>query len=336
MKVLVNSYLNFAQNTAGGVYSKVINYIKSAQQSDVLIKQFDIWTDKVKDYDIIHYFALKSEFFDQMFMAKKLGKKVVISSIVTIADAKRTRLKINLGKWMHLYTNENRCQDMLSLADAVIAETQKEKDYIVAAYGTDAAKIHVIPNGVSEEILDGNPTLIMNKLSIEKPFVLQVGRFDSNKNQLAVIRALAGTDIPVVFVGGPDSSAPDYYDKCRREAGNNCYFTGWINHDDPLMASAYAAAKVVVLPSHHEIFGNAIFEGAMTGSNIVATNVLPLKEFGFASNAIAIDPNDVAGIRKAIVEAYNSDNDVEFADFVKRKYSLAAIFNEHLKVYKSL
>ena len=102
------------------------------------------------------------------------------------------------------------------------------------------------------------------------------------------------------------------------------------------MASAYAAAKVVVLPSHHEIFGNAIFEGAMTGSNIVATNVLPLKEFGFASNAIAIDPNDVAGIRKAIVEAYNSDNDVEFADFVKRKYSLAAIFKEHLKVYKRL
>ena len=29
MKVLVNSYLNFAQNTAGGVYSKVCNFIKS-------------------------------------------------------------------------------------------------------------------------------------------------------------------------------------------------------------------------------------------------------------------------------------------------------------------
>lgn len=336
MKVLVNSYLNFAQNTAGGVYSKVTNFIKSSENSDVFIKPFNVWTDKVTDFDIIHYFALKTEFFDQMILAKKLGKKVVISSIVTIADAKRTRLKIRLGKWLHLYTNENRCQDMLSMADAVIAETQKEKDYIVAAYETEAAKIHVIPNGVSEEILYGNPTLIMQKLSIDKPFVLQVGRFDSNKNQLAVIRALADTDIPVVFVGGPDSSAPEYYDKCKREAGINCYFAGWINHSDPLMASAYAAAKVVVLPSHHEIFGNAIFEGAMTGSNIVATNVLPLAEFGFASNAIAIDPNDVDGIRKAILKAYKTDNDIEFANFVKQRYSLAAIFNEHLKIYKSI
>ena len=59
MKILVNSYYNFAQNTAGGVYSKVINYIHSAKDSDLTIKQFDVWNDKVIDYDIIHYFALK-------------------------------------------------------------------------------------------------------------------------------------------------------------------------------------------------------------------------------------------------------------------------------------
>lgn len=336
MKVLINSYLNFAQNTAGGVYSKVINFIKSAKGSGVTIKPFDIWNDKVADYDIIHYFALKAECKDQMFMAKKLGKKIVISSIVTIADAKKTRLKIKLGRLLHLQTNENICQDMLELADAIIPETQKEKDYIIEAYGTNATKIHVIPNGVSEEILDGDPTLIYNKLGINQPFVLQVGRFDRNKNQLSVIRALRDTHIPVVFVGGADSSEPEYFEQCKQEAGPNCHFTGWIKHSDSLMASAYAAAKVVVLPSHHEIFGNAIFEGAMTRSNIVATNVLPLEEFGFARNAIAIDSNSIKDIREAIIQSYEKEIDEEFSEFVKKKYSLSAIFNQHMTVYNNL
>ena len=337
MKILVNSYLNFAQNTAGGVYSKVCNFIKSSQDfPEYIIKPFDIWEDKIRDYDIVHYFALKTEFYDQMLLAKKLGKKVVISSIVTIGDDKRTRLKIWLGKVFRLYTNENKCKDMLSLADAIIAETQKEKDFIISAFNADPSKIYVIPNGVSEEILNGDASLIKSVLGIDRPFVLQVGRFDTNKNQLSVIRALAGTDIPAVFVGGPDSSAPEYYEKCRNEAGPNCYFTGWINHNDPLMASAYDAAKVVVLPSHHEIFGNAIFEGAMTKSNIVATNVLPLDEFGFSENAIPINPDDVDDIRSAIMKAYNRDIDEQFAEYVKQKYSLNAIFKEHIKVYNRI
>ena len=59
MKVLVNSYLNFAQNTAGGVYSKVCNFIKSSHDfPEYIIKPFDIWEDKIRDYDIVHYFAL--------------------------------------------------------------------------------------------------------------------------------------------------------------------------------------------------------------------------------------------------------------------------------------
>lgn len=181
MKILVNSYYNFAQNTAGGVYSKVMNYIHSAKDSDLTIKQFDVWNDKVMDYDIIHYFALKAEFMDQMYMAKKLGKKIVISSIVTIADAKRTRLKIKFGRYLHLQTNENIRQSMLQMADAIITETRKEKDYIVDAYGIDPVKIHVIPNGVSEEVLDGDPELIMGKLGLTLTFCVQVGRFDSNK-----------------------------------------------------------------------------------------------------------------------------------------------------------
>ena len=336
MKILVNSYYNFAQNTAGGVYSKVMNYLKSAEGPDITIKPFDAWHDKIQDYDIIHFFALKPEFLDQMTLAKKLGKKIVTSSIVTIADSKKARLKIGLSKFFHLQSNERICQLMLQMTDVIIAETKKEKDYIVDAYAIEPSKMQVIPNGVSEEIQGGDPNLILSKLKIHQPFVLQVGRFDSNKNQLSVIRALRNSDIPLVFVGGADSSSPEYFEQCKKEAGSNCFFPGWIKHSDPLMASAYAAAKVVVLPSHHEIFGNAIFEGAMTHSNIVATNVLPLEEFGFSKHVFGVDPNSICEIKAAILSAYDAPINEEFSAFVKDRYSLKTVFQKHYNIYKSL
>lgn len=336
IKVLVNSYLNFAQNIAGGVYSKVLNHIKSSQGSDVTIKAFDLWNDKVRDYDIIHYFALKTEFFDQLIMSKRLGKKIVISSIVTIADGFKIKIKILLGKLLHLQTNENIKQQMLIMADAVITETELEKKFIINVYSISKDKVHVIPNGVSEEIIDGDPNLFKRKYGISQDFILQVGRFDPNKNQLSVIRAMKNSKIPIVFVGGPDSTNPEYYKMCLKEASENCYFTGWINHSDPLMASVYAAAKVLVLPSHHEIFGNAIFEGAMTGCNIVATNVLPLDEFGFSDHVFAVDSHSIDSIRTALLKAYAEPIDEVFVTFVRNKYSLSSIFAKHSSLYKRL
>ena len=336
MRVLIQSYDNFAQNKAGGVYSKVMNYIKSAEGSDVLMKPFDKWQDKLKDYDIIHYFGLKLEFIDQMKLAKNLGLKIVISSIITPTSISRIKTKLFLGKKTRLHSDEEKFQCMFNMADAIITETGKEREFIITAYGVCPGKVHIIPNGISDEILGGDPSLLKTKLGISKDFVLQVGRFDDNKNQLSVIKAMNGMDIPVVFVGGEDPAYKEYYLECKRCAQDNIYFAGWIDHSDPLMASAYAGAKVVVLPSFHEIFGNAIFEGAMAGANIVATKVLPLEEFGFSNHSITISPDSIASIKEAIVKSYNMDRDPLFPEFVRKQYSLESVYTMHLNIYKGL
>ena len=336
MRVLIQSYSNFAQNKAGGVYSKVASIIESAEGSAAELKPFDKWHDKLKDYDIIHYFGLKPEYYEQMQLAKNLGLIIIISSILTPTPLKRIKAKLFMSRHLRLRNDEEKVQWMLKAADAIITETRKEKGFVVSAYGIDKDKVHVIPNGISDEVLGGNPALLKNKLGIKNDFVLQVGRFDTNKNQLAVIRAMRDSDIPVVFIGGEDPAYKDYYETCLNAAQGNCYFVGWLDHSDPLMASAYAGAKVVVLPSYHEVFGNAIFEGAMNGANIVATNVLPLEEFGFSANAIAISPNDIDGIRTAIESAYQNRTDEQFAQIVKEKYSLDSVWKQHLSLYTAL
>ena len=336
MKVLVLSYNIFAQNVAGGVYSKVMNYLAEAKKMEYHVKPFDMWSDKIGDYDIVHYFTLKPEFYEHMMLAKKMGKKVVISSIVSIREARKIKQSIFLGKYLKIHNNFDLQYRMLSIADAIITETQKEKKFIISTYGIQNSKIQVIPNGVSVEIANGNPSILKEKINIQKDCILQVGRFDRNKNQLAVIRAMKDSGLPMVFVGGPDPSQLNYYKQCQYEAGANCYFLGWLDHSSPLMASAYAAAKVVVLPSHHEIFGNAIFEGALTGANIVATNALPIKEWGYQNHIISINPNDIQDIKKGIMKAYDAPRDVEFSQHIQECYSFKTIVNEHIAIYKSL
>ena len=44
----------------------------------------------------------------------------------------------------------------------------------------------------------------------------------------------------------------------------------------------------------------------------------------------------VTDIKEAIIEAYNKEIDEKFSDFVKEKYSLSAIFVQHLNIYKRL
>ena len=336
MKVLILSYNVFAQNVAGGVYSKVMNYLTESKKMGYQFKPFNMWSDKITDYDIVHYFALKPEFYEHMMFAKRLGKKIVISSIVSIRSTQKIKQSIFIGKYFKIHNNFDLQYKMLLAADAIVTETAKEKKFIVDAYGIETSKIHVIPNGVSEEIAEGDPSILKGKLGITKDCVLQVGRFDRNKNQLSVIRAMKNSNLPIVFVGGPDVAQMDYYKQCQKEAGSNCYFLGWVEHSSALMSSAYAAAKVVVLPSYYEIFGNAIFEGALAGANVVATNVLPIEEWGYRNHIVTMNPADLQNIKESIIKAYDAPRDVEFSRHVKERYSFKTIVDEHVTLYKDL
>ena len=265
-----------------------------------------------------------------------MGKKVVLSSVVPITGERRIKLSIAAGKYLKMHTLVYCCKVILDLCDAIITETSKEKDFIVEAYNVDPSKINVIPNGISQEILDGDSTLFKKLYNEEGDFVIQVGRIDQNKNLLSVIKALAGTGIQLYVVGGPAKGEEKYFDDCKSAASDNVHFLGWINHNDPMLKSALRAAKVLVLPSYEEIFGNAIFEALANGTNVVASNVLPINEWGFSSVVETINPHDIQDIRKKIKIALSKDIDPSVESFVKKEYSFSAIANKHIKLYKSL
>lgn len=335
MKILYDSYNCCAQNTAGGVQSKIKDTLKAISSQGVEIKLFDKWNDKIDDFDLIHFFKLSGEHFSLMKLAKSKGKKVVLSSIVALEGERRIKAGLFLGK-LRIPNPISYAKKQLELCDAIITETEKEKKFIIENYNVASDKIIVIPNGISPSILGGDPNIFREKYKLFKPFVLQLGRFDRNKNQINVIRALKGTDIPLVFIGGADSCDKSYYDKCMSEASSDMIFTDWIEHSSPLLASALAAAEVLVLPSYKEIFGNAVFEGIANRTKIVATDVLPINQWDLGSMVLPIKASDINDIKNQILKSMSLECSEETILKVLSEYSFDNVANKHIALYNEL
>src|SRR5205085_2575717 len=72
-----------------------------------------------------------------------------------------------------------------------------------------------------------------------------------------------------------------------------------VAHDDPLLASAYAAARVVALPSWFETPGLAALEGALAGRAVVVTPYGCAPEY-FGDMAVYVRPGRPTKLAQAL------------------------------------
>lgn len=335
MKILFDSYNTVTQNDFGGVSIKIktiLNYVSDFAQ----VKLYDKWNDKISDYDIFHAFMPTIDHYSIINFAKKQGLKIVVSAILNSTQRYRIYYSRLLKQLFCLHNATSMRKNIFDIADVIICETEKERKFIVRNYSIDRDKIRVIANGVDEKRKDVSEEYFRTKTGIKDKFILQVGRFDTNKNQLSVIRALKNTNITAVFIGGSDKNHKDYYEKCVKEAGKNIYFLGWVNHNDPLLYSAYAAAQAFVMPSYNEIFGNAMFEAGLYGCNIVATKVLPLDTWGIDKYCQTINPKDINDIRNKIEIAYNLAKNPALSNMIESNFLWRNAIEKHYDVYNEL
>ena len=323
------------QNKSGGVKVRIENYVKNIV-SKVKVKRFDKWTDNILDFDIVHIFKSSAENYSLVKYAEDNGIPVVVSSVVP--STKRFVILANriLCSVLPVYTDWFMNGFVLRHADAICAQTEKEKRFIARTYKIPANKIWVIPNGVSLSFEGSNGDAFSKATNINQKYVLQVGRFDSNKNQLNTIKAVKGTNIQLVLIGGPDKNEPGYYEQCREIAGENVHFLGWIDHDDPVLKGAYENATVVVLPSYKEIFGNSLFEGGAFGANLVVSNALPVEEWGISQYCDMIDPSSVSDIKGKLSAAIQKDKNRLVEEIIRSSFTWDKVTDDYIAVYKEV
>lgn len=148
MRVLFQGYSTYAQNKSGGVQVRMRQLASHLRKSGVDVDFFEHNTTDISQYDILHIFSLNAEHYNLVNYAHRKGVKVVLSSIVTLADGWKIDLLLTLVHHPVL-TLYNMQQSILKLCDAVIVETPKELDFICKHFRIAHSKLKVIPNGIN-------------------------------------------------------------------------------------------------------------------------------------------------------------------------------------------
>jgi len=220
--------------------------------------------------------------------------------------------------------------EVLNLAHIILPNSHIEAELIKKDFGVSDSKLFVVPNAVDRKFSKAKKKLFVEKFGI-KDFVLSVGRIEKRKNTLSLIRAANEEGLPLVLIGLRTSRK--YTKLCEKEAKKgDVIFLDPIPHDDPLLPSAYAAAKVHALVSWYETPGLVSLEAALAGANIVTTDRGTAREY-FKDMAWYCDPSDLNSIRKALREAYNSKKTKKLKLHILKNYTWEVVAEKTLEAY---
>src|SRR3989344_5156520 len=327
MKVLMNTMPTSFQVLGGGgiVALKTKEYLEKEGEN---VKLFNYWTDKIKEYDILHNIGTGSSCYDVIESAHAQKIPIALTTIYDLhkvsyilksnasMKSKMNQIGYNLVN-KHL-RNFSKVRKMFDMSDILFPDTWMEGNLLIKEFKIPKEKIFPVPHGVDERFMHATPNEFEDKYKL-KDFILYVGRIDIRKNVLSLIKALKGTNIPLVIIGTYEPHLSEYYEKCKKEADENVHFLGAFDHESKILESAYAAAKVVTLPAEYETPGLVALEAGLAGANIVITKNGSTKDY-YDKYATYINPEDIIDIKEKLVESYNSPKNNKLKEHIKENF----------------
>jgi tetratricopeptide (TPR) repeat protein len=195
----------------------------------------------------------------------------------------------------------------------------------------DARHFYDIPLGHEVGAIVG-PELFVQEYGV-KDFVLSVGRFESRKNQLMLLKALEDSDLTVVLASGGFTYQPEYDAAVRGfQRRGKTVIVEQITAE--MLSSAYAACRVHALPSWYELPGHVSLEAAAHGKNIVITSSGTQLDY-FGRKAFYCQPWDPDTVLEAVMEAFESPVSSGLVD-VAMGYSWEKTVEKTLQAYQDV
>jgi glycosyltransferase involved in cell wall biosynthesis len=306
MRVAVLSYPMLFQ-TGGGLRMKVLRTVDSLKRQGVEARLIDPVHEKLRDYDLVHVFAPYNGNHRVVQQAKSDGLPVVVSTILNPPfspwEGRVARLLTRIVGRVTNYSLTTSYQQMvtaLDLADQLIVLGGIERRMLIDGYLVPADRITIVHNGIGEEFFRASGDRFVSQFGIARPFVLHTGLIGDVKNQLGLVRALKGVDIDIVLIGYAGSTERPYLEQCLSEGGARVRYLGELAHGE-LIASAYAAAQVVAVPSRHEGMPNSVLEALASDKPVVLTNNHTMDFELPPAVAAEVGPDDHAAIRSNVI-----------------------------------
>lgn len=280
------------------------------------------WEDPLAECHCLHLFGSLPEHQYLIQAARRQGVAVVLSTSAWIGPAGHVheswpkRLASNC--W---YTARTICPCLSSWrrrlyrsVDMLIAHSHAEATQLARFQGMHRSRIHIAPKGADPRFAEADPQPFVDLVGV-RDFVLCAGRIEPRKNQVALLRAMRGTGIPVVVLGDVAPGCEAYFEACRQAGGKEAIFVPRLKHNDSLLACAYSACACLALCSWYETPGLAALEAAMSGTPLVLPEGGCAEEY-FGSLAHYIRPNDLEGIRRAVLAAVEQGRNPILAEHV--------------------
>ena len=328
--------------TRGGVCTQVLQTKEVLENLGVHVTLFDTWRNfQVNEFDLVHIFSANMATYHFARAVKAQGLPLVISPVFyTRRNAKVVQNVIKIDRFISrkvrgIWTDYGLIAEMCSWAEAIIPNTIEEGNLFVNAFGIPGEKVIVIPNGVEKRFAHATPGLFEREYGI-KNFILTVGHIGpERKNILRLIEALERIDHPAAIIGRIEDTPSGR--ACLELANRNprLLIIDAIPHDSMLLASAYAACDVFVLPSQFETPGIAALEAGLAGAKIVITPIGGTKEY-FGNDAIYVEPTSVESIAKGIQAALENKNDEKLQTRIQKEFLWQIVGEKTIQVYKNI
>jgi glycosyltransferase involved in cell wall biosynthesis len=335
---------SFAFQSPGGGENQLVQTGRGLEALDVPVRLFSGWTDRLRQARALHLFGMSREGLELARTAKSLGRPVVLSPIcwyepraIWALEPGLARKLAALGVWSARRLAPRLPswrRSLLHLADRVLPNSDAEADQLARLFGVDRGRIRVVPNGVSPAFGWASPQVFREQVG-DFDFILFVGRVEPRKNPLGLIRAARDAGLPLVVVGDAPPRFEEYERTCRREGGDRVVWLERLDHLDPLLVSAYAAARVFALCSWFETPGLAALEAALAGSAVVITPFGSTREY-FGEHALYARPDRVGEIASALARAWREGPPSGLAAHMAANYLWEQVARTTAEVYEQV
>ena len=213
---------------------------------------------------------------------------------------------------------------------------------VATSFPVPTDKLRVVGQGIDTDFYAPAPRV--ESAQDERPLVIQVARLAAIKHQATTIRAMAGSEAQLVFVGGVQPGYPDDYQReleglCA-QLGQRCRFTG----DLPAagVRDWNRRATIAVNTSPVGLFDKSALESMACALPTVVCNPAFAPVLGEHRDLLMIDgPEDSTGLRErlghllSLPEGERRRIGRALRAGVMREHSLNALIGRLLSVFES-
>ena len=196
-------------------------------------------------------------------------------------------------------------------ADLIIAISEQTKRDIIQFLKVPKEKIRVIYQGCHNAFKDNQSeeflVSIKEKYNLPERFILNVGTIEERKNLLNIVKAINGTEIPLIVIG----KKTKYFNKIKKFVKKNklesqFHFLENVSMEE--LAAIYKLADIFVYPSLFEGFGIPLIEALFSKTPVITSNVSCLPEAG-GPDSVYIDPTNFEDIKAKINFLWNNESE---------------------------